>query len=93
MLESFFYAYAGDGLSVASPGNLIFHTFPPVFVAVGTYEILFDDSFNFFNRIGEVQPNVQLKIYGGQGHVFTQLDISSPAAQDLIDNINGFFSA
>lgn len=92
MVKNFAYAYAGADLSVADPGKLNFETFPPVFVGVGTNEILFDDATIFFDMVYKIQPHAQLKIYGGQGHVLTQLDISSHSAQDLIININHFFN-
>ncbi|MCO5260708.1 MAG: alpha/beta hydrolase [Crocinitomicaceae bacterium] len=91
MVQNFAYAYAGENLSKADPSKLNFEIFPPVFIGVGTNEILFDDATNFFNMIYKIQPSSQLKIYGGQGHVLTQLDISSHSAQDLIISINNFF--
>lgn len=92
MVQNFAYAYAGLELFNADPSKLHFNTFPPVFVAVGTNEILFDDSFNFFDMVYKIQDNAQLKVYSGQGHVLTQLNISSTASQDLIININNFFN-
>ncbi|MDR4953630.1 alpha/beta hydrolase [Chryseobacterium sp. ES2] len=92
MVKSFAYAYAGTQLSAADPSQLSFTTFPPVFIGVGTNEIMFDDAMNFFDMVYQIQPNSQLKIYGGEGHVLTQLNISSPAAQDLIMNIAYFFN-
>lgn len=56
-----------------------------------TNEILFDDAINFYDKFSIIQPNSQLKIYGGQGHTFIQINISNPSAQDLINNINIFF--
>ena len=93
MVKNFACAYAGGDLSIADPSKLNFKTFPPVFAGVGTNEILFDDSINFFDMVYKIQPQSQLKIYGGQGHVLTQLDISSHSAQDLILNINNFFNS
>jgi acetyl esterase/lipase len=93
MVQKFAYAYAGSDLSIADPSKLNFDAFPPVFVGVGTNEILFDDSINFIDRIYKIQPKCQLKIYGGEGHVLSQLEISSPSAQDLIVNINNFFNS
>lgn len=92
MVQNFAYAYAGEDLSKADPSKINFKTFPPVFTAVGTNEILFDDAINFFDMVYKIQPKSQLKIYGGEGHVLTQLNISSHAAQDLIININRFFN-
>lgn len=92
MVLNFAYAYAGNDLSQADPSRIQFNTFPPVFVGVGTNEILVDDAFNFFDMVYKIQENAQLKIYSGQGHVLTQLNISSTAAQDLIININNFFN-
>ncbi|WP_337045217.1 alpha/beta hydrolase fold domain-containing protein [Emticicia sp. 17c] len=92
MVQNFAYAYAGANISKADPSQLHFENFPPVFVGVGTNEVLFDDAINFFDMVYKIQENSQLKIYGGQGHVLTQLDISTKSAQDLIININLFFT-
>lgn len=92
MVATFFSAYASDNISTADTGKLNFTTFPPVFVGVGTNEILFDDSMNFYDMVYKIQPNAQLKIYGGQGHVLTQMDIFSDSSQDLISNIYNFFN-
>lgn len=93
MVQNFAYAYAGADLPKADPSRIQFNSFPPVFVGVGTNEILFDDSINFFDMVYQIQENAQLKIYSGQGHVLTQLNISSKEAQDLIININNFFNS
>jgi monoterpene epsilon-lactone hydrolase len=88
MVQNFAYAYTGVDLSKADPSRIHFNSFPPVFVGVGTNEILFDDAVNFFDMVYKKQENAQLKVYSGQGHVLTQLNISSISAQDLIININ-----
>lgn len=92
IVHNFAHAYAGSDLSKADPSRIQFNSFPPVFVGVGTNEILYDDSTNFFDMVYKIQENAQLKIYSGQGHVLTQLNISSTPAQDLIININNFFN-
>jgi epsilon-lactone hydrolase len=92
MVVTFFSAYAGDNIASANTSKLNFKSFPPVIVGVGSHEILFDDAINFYDMVYKIQPNAQLKIYGGQGHVLTQMDIFSNASQDLISNINNFFN-
>ncbi|MBS1739454.1 MAG: alpha/beta hydrolase fold domain-containing protein [Bacteroidetes bacterium] len=92
MVLNFAYAYAGDNLSVADPSKLNFTIFPPVIVGVGTNEILFDDAIHFYDMVYKIQPKSQLKIYGGEGHVLTQMNIFSRSSQDLILNINNFFN-
>ena len=92
MVRNFAYAYAGDNISIADPSKLKFDKFPPVFVGAGTHEILFDDFINFYEMVYKIQPQSQLKIYGGQGYVLTQMDIFSPSSQDLMMNINNFFN-
>lgn len=92
MLKTLAKAYTGIDLTIADPSKLSFETFPPVFTAVGTNEILFDDAINFYEMVYKIQPKSQLKIYGGQSHVFPQMDISSFSAQDLIMNINNFYN-
>lgn len=93
MLGYLAYMYAGANKSTVNPSNLNIEQFPPVFVAVGTNEILFDDSLNFYDMVYKIQPNAELKVYGGQGHVFPQKDISSHSSQDLIANMTRFFNS
>jgi len=40
--------------------------------------------------IYKIQPKSQLKIYGGEGHALTQMNVFSRSSQDLILNINNF---
>lgn len=93
MVKNFAYAYAGNDWEPADPSKVHFESFPPVFIAVGTHEILFDDSIQFFEMVYKIQPKSQLKIYGGEGHVLTQMNISSHSSQDLMMNINNFFNS
>lgn len=92
MVLNFAFAYAGNDVPKADPSQLHFDNFPPTFVGVGTNEILFDDTMNLFDMIYKIQDQSQLNVYGGQGHVLTQLDIVSYAAQNLIGNMNNFFN-
>jgi len=92
MVLNFADAYAGANLSVADPSKLNFTKFPTVIVGVGTNEILFEHAIHFYDMVYKILPKSQLKIYGGEGHVLTQMNIFSRSSQDLILNINNFFN-
>ncbi|HEY1056687.1 MAG TPA: alpha/beta hydrolase, partial [Emticicia sp.] len=82
--------YAGDNLKSADTSQLVFNSFPPVIILVGSNEILFDDSKNFYESIKAVQPNAQMKEYEGQAHVWMLTDIHSEAAKEALEDMNAF---
>lgn len=77
----------------ADPGELSFESFPPLFILVGSNEILFEDSVLFYEMIKKVQPNTQFKEYVDQVHVWPIGDINSKASQEALTDIHIFFTS
>ncbi|HKO81605.1 MAG TPA: alpha/beta hydrolase fold domain-containing protein [Chitinophagaceae bacterium] len=69
--------YAGSYENNGDPNELIFNYFPPVLIMVGSNEILFDDSKNFYDYIKAVQKETKFIEYENQGHVWMMTDIDS----------------
>ena len=85
--------YIGDvAVEIANTENLEFKVFPPVIIMVGTNEILFDDSMNFYNYIKDIQPKSTLTIYENQYHVWPLANISSEASKQALDEIGSFLT-
>lgn len=84
--------YAGDKLKDADPSEIRFKQFPPVFLMVGTNEILYDDAQNFYNYLKPIQKMTQFKAYQGQTHVWMFTNISSPASVEAMKDIKNFIS-
>jgi len=82
--------YAGGKIKDADPGELKFKTFPPVFLLVGTDEVLNDDSKNFYAYIKPVQSKSRFKEYKDQKHVWPVSDIKSEESQEAIKDIRDF---
>lgn len=85
--------YAPGNLKEADPSELTFTKFPPVFVLVGSDEVLNDDSQNFYRFIKPVQTHSKLKEYAGQKHVWPVSDIHSKASIEALNDIREFISA
>lgn len=85
--------YAAGHLEEADPSELTFTSFPPVFVLVGSDEVLYDDAVNFYKTIKSVQKQSKLKEYAGQKHVWPVTDIHSKASLGAIHDIREFISA
>ncbi|MFB6454840.1 alpha/beta hydrolase [Chitinophaga sp. Hz27] len=82
--------YAAEAGSLADPDEMDFDKFPPVFLLVGTNEILFDDAKNFYAYIKTVQPKAQFKEYENQLHVWPLADINSEKAKAALQDIVTF---
>lgn len=84
--------YAGTKIRQADPSELTFTNFPPVFLLVGTNEILYDDSQNFYAYIKPLQKEAKLKEYKDQTHVWPFTNIQSAASGEAIRDIRQFIS-
>jgi len=82
--------YSGNKMKEADPSELRFTKFPPVFLLVGTNEVLNDDSKNFYAYIKTIQSKAQLKEYSGQTHVWVFTNINAPASVQAISDIKQF---
>ncbi|RYY28918.1 MAG: steryl acetyl hydrolase [Chitinophagaceae bacterium] len=92
MLMEYAAYYAPDNLGGADPGQLPFAIFPPLFILVGSNEILFDDSKLFFEKIRQIQPRTRMKEYMDQTHVWLLTDIASASAQTALADMKEFLS-
>lgn len=79
-------------IEMVSPENTELSAFPPVLIMVGTNEILFDDSVNFYNSVKAIQPAAKLSIYENQVHVWMLTGMPSEASQQALAEINEFLN-
>ncbi|SHF09574.1 alpha/beta hydrolase fold [Fodinibius roseus] len=92
MLLEYANYYAGDDLDEADPSQLSFTSFPPLFILVGSNEILFGDSKLFYEKVKSLQPRTKMKEYEDQNHVWLLADIGSQASQDALTDIEKFIA-
>ncbi|MFC5536657.1 alpha/beta hydrolase fold domain-containing protein [Rhodocytophaga aerolata] len=93
MLHYHALLYAPNSLKEADPSELKFKQFPPVFLLVGTDEVLNDDSKNFYNYIKPIQPKSKLKEFKYQKHVWLVSHIDSKESIEAMNDIKAFISA
>lgn len=82
--------YIGNNGSLADPNELLFSSFPPTFLLVGTNEVLYDDAKNFYDYIKSIQNNTTFKEYQDQTHVWLLTDIGSDASKETLQDISDF---
>jgi len=85
--------YNPENIKQADPSELTFKTFPPVFVLVGSDEVLLDDAKNFYAYIKPIQKKAKLKEFEGQKHVWPVSDIGSKASIEAMNDIKEFIQA
>jgi acetyl esterase/lipase len=83
---------AGASIGKVNPADAALNTFPPVLIAVGTNEVLFDDSLNFYDLVKGLQPDSTLTVYDDQYHVWPLANVHSEASQRLLTEMDGFFN-
>ena len=84
--------YVADNWNEADPGELNFNSFPPLFILIGSNEILFDDSKAFYEKIRPLQPGTKMKEYINQNHVWLLADIKSKGAKDALTDMKKFIT-
>ena len=84
--------YAPDKIKEANPAELKFKKFPPVFLLVGTDEVLNDDAKRFYAVIKPIQQQSKLKEFSGQKHVWLFSHIDAEASIAAISDIKAFIS-
>ena len=89
LLEYANYYVANNG-DEADPGELNFTSFPPLFILVGSNEILFDDSVTFYGKIKPLQPDTKMKEYTNQNHVWLLADIKSESSKTALADMKEF---
>ncbi|WP_229712684.1 alpha/beta hydrolase fold domain-containing protein [Marivirga lumbricoides] len=85
--------YASNNIAQADPSEIKFTKFPPVFLLVGTDEVLNDDSKNLYRSIKPIQAKAKFKEFEGQKHVWVFSHIDTPASVEAIGDIKEFISA
>ena len=83
---------AGASIDTVNPAEAALSAFPPVFITVGTNEVLLDDSVNFYAVVKGLQSNSTLTVYDSQYHVWPLADVHSEASQRLLAEMDGFFN-
>lgn len=84
-------AHASDPL--ASPLHADFHGLPPLYILVGTRELLLDDSVRVADKAREAGVPVLLEKGAGLIHVWPLLGDAVPEAADGVKNIGAFIRA
>jgi len=90
MLRDHALLYNPKNTNEADPSELKFEKFPPVFLLVGTDEVLNDDSKNFYQVVKPIQKRSKLKEYPGQKHVWLISDIHSKESIEAMTDIKEF---
>jgi len=89
-LQEYASYYAGCNLDEADPSQMKFNRFPPTFLLVGSNEILYDDTENFYKTIKPIQANTTMKEYKNQNHVWLLTNIHSDASKAAVAEIKEF---
>ncbi len=92
VLSEYANYYVAGNWNEANPGELNFNSFPPLFILVGSNEILFDDSKLFYEKIKPLQSNTKMKEYINQNHVWLLADIKSNGSKDALADIKKFIA-
>ena len=82
--------YIGSNGSLSDPAELLFSSFPPTFLLVGSNEVLYDDAKNFYDEIKPIQSHTTFKVYQNQTHVWLLTDISSDKSKEALQDISDF---
>lgn len=86
------YYVADNKWNEADPSQLTFNSFPPLFVLVGSNEVLFDDSKLLYEKIRPLQSNTKMKEYLNQNHVWLMADIKSEESKNALTDIKEFIA-
>jgi epsilon-lactone hydrolase len=86
------YYVANNNWRDADPSQFSLNSFPPLFILVGSNEILFDDSKLFYEKIKPLRSDTKIKEYINQNHVWLLADIKSEGSKNALTDINEFIS-
>ncbi len=75
---------------LASPLFADLSGLPPIYIQVGTEEVLYDDSLRLFRRDNNL---VTFDEFDGCMHVFQQFSPNSPESAEALDRLGSFFEA
>ncbi len=90
-IESVVPYYEGSDFNspYVSPAYGDFKDFPPLYIHVGTEEVLYDDAILIYNKCKEADVDVKLKEWEGLFHVFTLFP--SPETDEALKDIAQYF--
>ena len=92
MLSEYAEYYVAGNWKEADPGQLTLNSFPPLFILVGSNEILFDDAQSFYEKIKPLQPDTNMKEYMNENHVWLLADIHSEGSKNALTDIKTFLT-
>ena len=85
--------YAGrHTLEEASPDQARLDASPPLLIAVGTSEILLDDSKHLYQSVKKIQEKATISFYKDQRHNWPLADIHSESSKKLLLEMAGFLN-
>jgi epsilon-lactone hydrolase len=84
--------YSSNNIKEADPNKLKFKRFPPVFLLVGTDEVLYDDAKNFYAYIQSIQKKSKFKAYDNQKHVWLFSHIDSKESLEALQDMDAFIT-
>ncbi|MBU2490036.1 MAG: alpha/beta hydrolase [Proteobacteria bacterium] len=79
-----------DQPEILSPVNMDLSGLPPLFIQVGSDEILLSDSTRLAERAQKAGVDVTLEVWPHMWHVFQSFGVMVPEARQAIDNIGAF---
>lgn len=88
-----FGLYGGDRRAEADPLSVSFDGFPPLFVEVGTHEILLDDALRLVARAAQADVDVSLEVAAGKTHGFPIGDPTVKGAETALERVGAYLRA
>ena len=88
-----FGLYGGELQAEADPLSVTFTGFPPLFVEVGTHEILLDDALRLVARAAEADVDVSLEVAAGRTHGFPIGDPTAEGAESALERVATYLRA
>jgi len=88
-----FGVYGSDRLAEADPLSVELRGLPPLFIEVGTHEILLDDALRLAARAAEADVEVSLEVAAGKTHGFPVGDPTADGADRALARVGAFISS
>lgn len=84
--------YKGEAGEEADPEALKFVRFPKTLIMTGTREVLYDDAWNFYEKLLQLRADAFFAAFESQTHVWPLTNIHSDASQQTLNMISDFMS-
>jgi acetyl esterase/lipase len=88
-----FGLYGGERQAEADPLSVTFREFPPLFIEVGTCEILLDDALRLAARAAHADVDVSLEVAAGKTHGFPIGDPTAEGAESALERVGAYLRA